>query len=224
MGQLRPYIGRRQIKMFRALIFTALAIGSISAFSIANPKEEFTCEECVTEIRKFGRNVIQNGEFIGEYLRTHWCPTQNDPNCHNNIELEYPKMLDIVVLHFFMDGAIQMCQAEGICDVKSVLVPEEREFTCAECIQGLEYIEALMKDPLFIDQMVVRIEQTYCFLADNEEQCKRDVKAYFPSMHIMAMEHFLVPVDICARTPMCGAPTRPPPSDKPTGDPTKPSY
>ena len=68
-------------------------------------------------------------------------------------------MLDIVILHFFMDGAIQVCQAEGICDVKSVLVPEEREFTCQECIQGLEYIEALLKDPLFIDQMIVRIEE-----------------------------------------------------------------
>merc|ERR1712043_15231 len=103
------------------------------------------------------------GQQIAEYLRTHWCPTQNDPDCHGNIELVYPKMLDIVIVHFFLDGAIQMGQAEGICDVKSVLVPEEREFTC------LEYIEALLKDPLFIDQMVVRIDQTYCFLADNEE-------------------------------------------------------
>merc|ERR1711994_205106 len=197
------YIGRSQIKMFRALIFAALAFGSISAFSIANPKEEFTCQECAREMGLFGRTVIQNGEYIGEYLRTHWCPTQNDPNCHNNIELEYPTMLDIVVLHFFMDGAIDRCQAMGICDVKSVLVPEEREFTCQECIQVGEYIETILKDPFFIDAAVLRLEQTYCFLMDNEEQCKRDVKAYFPSMHMMAVEHFMIPVDLCTCTDGC---------------------
>ena len=74
-------------------------------------------------------------------------------------------MLDIVVLHFFMDEAIERCQAMGICDVKSVLVPEEREFTCQECIQGMEYVEALMKDPLFVDMMVLRLEQVLYFLA-----------------------------------------------------------
>ena len=68
-------------------------------------------------------------------------------------------MLDVVVLHFFMDGAIERCQAMGLCDVKSVLVPEEREFTCQECIQGGEYIEAILKDPLFIDQAVLRLEE-----------------------------------------------------------------
>ena len=77
-------------------------------------------------------------------------------------------MLGLVVLHFFVDGAVGLCQAEGICEVRDVTAmasQKTREFTCQECIQGMEYVEALMKDPLFVDMMVLRLEQVLYFLA-----------------------------------------------------------
>lgn len=209
--------------MVKTIILLALAIGSISAFRVEKEKESFTCEECVRELRIFGKMVIGAGKVLAEYLKTHWCPAQGDEDCHNQIELEYPKMLDIVVIHFFLDGAIFVCQAEGICpvlevqEVSSLSVPEAKEYTCQECVAGMEYVERLMKDPLFVDQMVLRLEQTYCFLAENEAQCKKDVQTYFPSMHATVVNHFLVPVDICAQQPVCGGdgpPTKPPTTHK----------
>merc|ERR1712203_917152 len=107
-------------RMFKALISFALGISSICAFSIAKPREEFTCQECVRELREWGKLVIQSNDDIGAYLQTHWCPSvvPNDSTCHNDIELAYPMMADSIVVHFFIDGAIEMCTAEGICQAK----------------------------------------------------------------------------------------------------------
>jgi len=203
--------------MFKALISFALGISSICAFSIANPRDEFTCQECVRELRDWGKLVITSNDDIGAYLQTHWCPSvvPNDDTCVNDIALAYPMMADSIVVHFFIDGAIEMCTAEGICQAKDLPdllhLPAQREYTCQECVQGLEFIAALLGDPLFVDQMVLRLKTHYCFLQENEAQCQRDVEAYFPSLHRMAINHFMIPVDICTENlGVCGG-TEPPP-------------
>ena len=57
--------------------------------------------------------------YLKAYLSSHWCPAEDAdaPNCPDQVGFwtaEYTKMLDIVVVHFFLDGAIQMCQAEQV--------------------------------------------------------------------------------------------------------------
>merc|ERR1712165_455913 len=192
---------QEDFKMFKSFILLAL-----SAFNVRNLREEFTCQECVYELRVFSRTVFESNDDIAAYVRDHWCPAvlTNDPSCHNHIETEYPKMLDDVILHFFLDGALSWCQAEGICgvgatvDLLDISHKRPREYTCQECIQGMEYIERLMKDPLFVDEMVYRLKTNYCFInAADYNQCISDATAYFPSMHRMAANHYLNPVDMC---------------------------
>merc|ERR1719186_2500711 len=107
------------------------------------------------------------------------------------------------------------CEMEGVCPVKETrealwMTPSVREYTCEECIQGMNYVEALMKDPLFMDMMVLRLKQSYCYLQDNEAKCQADVEEFFPSMHSAVVNHFLNPVDICAGQPACQEPTEAP--------------
>merc|ERR1711997_1244915 len=201
---------QEDFKMFKSFFLFALSVGCISAFNVRNLREEFTCEECVYELRVFSRTVFESNDDIAAYVRDHWCPAvlPNDPTCQNHIETEYPKMLDDVVLHFFLD----------------VSHKRPREYTCQECIQGMEYIEKVMKDPLFVDQMVYRLKTNYCFInAADYNQCVSDVTAYFPSMHRMAANHFLNPVDMCndylldhVCAPPTEAPTTAPPTEAPT--------
>jgi len=51
----------------------------------------------------------------------------------------------------------------------------------------------------------------------DQEECKRIVVEHFAAMHMMAMEKFFIPTEICMQEPVCGgSPTMPP---KPTDGP-----
>ena len=43
-------------------------------------------------------------------------------------------------------------------------------YTCEECVQGLEWVEAYIEDPIMIAEYVVYLEQNYC-LGENEGMC-----------------------------------------------------
>merc|ERR1712212_543862 len=103
--------------------------------------------------------------------------------------------------------AIHVCQTGGACDAA-------KEYTCDECIQGLEWVEAYIEDPIMVAEYVVYLEQNFCLSGGHHDQdkCKRLVVEHFANMHMMAMEKFFIPTEICMNEPVCGAdpPTKPP--------------
>ena len=88
-------------------------------------------------------------------------------------------------------------------------------YTCDECVQGLEWVEMYLEDPIMIAEFRIYLEQNFC-LSDWDD-CKQLVEEHFTAMHVMAMEKFFIPVEICMQEPVCGgSPTFPPkPTDKP---------
>ena len=79
-------------------------------------------------------------------------------------------------------------------------------------MEGLEWVEAYIEDPIMIAEYVVYLEQNFCLgenegmlicwifdgcLLDDWEDCKHLVVEHFADMHIMAMEKFFIPVEIC---------------------------
>jgi hypothetical protein len=83
-------------------------------------------------------------------------------------------------------------------------------YTCEECIQGLEWVEMYIEDPIMIAEYVVYLEQNFCH--SDWDDCKELVVEHFAAMHTMAMEKFFIPTEICMSEPVCGAdpPTKPP--------------
>merc|ERR1712123_63085 len=164
------------------------------------PDTRFRCSECVDEMHKLGWIVRAGADDIQAYLESNYCPTVSDQEfCTENLAWYYTGQLDSIVHHYFMDGAVHICQTMGVCDA--------RRYTCEECVEGLDWVKAYMLDPIMIAEYVIYLEQNFCL--DEWAGCKEGVKEYFPSMHLMAMEKFLIPVEICNQEPVCGA-TRPP--------------
>ena len=105
-----------------------------------------------------------------EYLTANYCPTlpEDSHACDHDISRWYVGMLYSVVEHFFVDGAVHVCQTMGVCDAKASGYlppshPESGEYTCEECIQGLEWVEAYIEDPIMIAEYVVYLEQVCAF-------------------------------------------------------------
>merc|ERR1712228_755971 len=179
-----------------------------SVASLLQPANGFRCSECVDEMRGLGWIVKEGAGPIMEYLQANYCPTLGDEDggvefCRENLAEYYTYMLFAVVQHWFVDGAIHICQTMGVCDAW------HRRYTCEECVEGLKWVEAYMEDPVIVAEMVVYLEQNFCL--DEWTHCKPGVVRHFPPMHAMAMERFMIPQEICNNEPVCGGgPTKPP--------------
>merc|ERR1719251_361699 len=94
-------------------------------------------------------------------------------------------MLYMIVNHFFVDGAQHICMAMGVCHpYKDVLINKEpRPFTCEECVEGMSWVEAYMKDPLWVAEYTLYLEQDYC--VGEKPNCIDLVYTHFPPMHSM---------------------------------------
>jgi len=141
------------------------------------------------------------------YLQANYCPTMSDvEECENNLSKYYPYMLSSVVQHYFVDGANHVCQTMGVCDA--------RRYTCDECVQGLEWVEAYLEDPIMIAEMTVYLGHNFCI--DEWEHCKENVATHFRPMHEMVMEKFMIPTEICNQEPVCtGSTNHPHPTHRP---------
>jgi len=71
---------------------------------------------------------------------------------------------------------------------------KNRRYTCDECIQGLEWVEAYLEDPIMIAEFRIYLEQNFC-LSDWDD-CKQLVEEHFTGMHTMAMEKFFIPTGL----------------------------
>ena len=54
-------------------------------------------------------------------MQENYCPTVDGDigRCKENIAGQYPAMLEMVVNHYFVDGAIHICMAWGVCMPKN---------------------------------------------------------------------------------------------------------
>jgi len=173
--------------------------------ALASEDTRFSCNECVREMHNLGRLIYDGAPHIEEYLKDAYCPTidVDQEMCREDLTAGYAYMLFAVVNHFFVDGALHVCQTGGVCDVYA------REYTCDECVEGLKWVEAYMEDPIQVAEYTLYLMQNVC----TDDRCKDLVAEHFPPMHWMAMEKFMIPVEICNTEPVCTGedpPTRPP--------------
>merc|ERR1712109_107703 len=177
------------------------------------PEARFTCEECVREMHGLAAMVKMGAIPIHDYLRDNYCPTLDSTAaqhfCEDSLFKYYVGMLFAVVEHYFVDGGLHVCQTAGTC--------QAREYTCEECVQGLQWVEAYLEDPIMVAEFRIYLEQNFCLSGGEWEDCKQLVEEHFTAMHNMAMEKFFIPQEICNQEPVCGgSPTFPP---KPTDSP-----
>ena len=83
-------------------------------------------------------------------------------------------------------------------------------YTCEECVEGLEWVQAYMQDPLWVAEYTLYLEQNFC--VNKPDQCVQAVKRHFPPMHELTINEFWNPQELCDSQPVCGAspPTKPP--------------
>merc|ERR1712012_663183 len=177
------------------------------------------CDECVHEMRKMGDIIRHHAPGIEERVRQNYCPSLGEEllqDCEEHLAHSYLAMLNMIVQHFFVDGAQHICQAWGACHPYKAVKP--REFTCAECVEGMEFVEAYMRDPLWVAEYTLYLEQNFCVHDQGDMKCVDMVKTHFPPMHEIAMGAF-DPQNICdADFAVCGA-THPPTPPHPTRPP-----
>merc|ERR1711920_676283 len=92
------------------------------------------------------------------YLAANYCPTTNDEEfCVERLSRYYVGMLYAIVNHYFVDGGLHICQTMGQCEAA-----QNRKYTCEECVEGLEWVEAYIEDPIMVAEYVVYLEQNFC--------------------------------------------------------------
>merc|ERR1711894_55553 len=143
---IRPCL--RMMKLV-ALVFCLVSLTQ------AAPEPRIACQECMDEMHVLGRIVKMSAAEIEEYLKVNYCPTldaEYQGMCEQNLAGNYVAMLQMIVNHFFVDGAGHICLAWGVCQPKEVAAlignKQPRPFTCPECIEGMELVQAYMTDPL----------------------------------------------------------------------------
>merc|ERR1712183_609823 len=139
----------RTFARMRVVILLSLLAGAFAA-----PESRFLCSECVDEMHKLGHMVKMGAVYIHDYIRDNYCPTLGDHQhfCRESLS------------SYYVDGALHVCQTGGVCEAA-------KEYTCDECIQGLEWVEAYTEDPIMIAEFTIYLEQNYC-LSDWDD-CKQ---------------------------------------------------
>merc|ERR1712107_927202 len=129
----------------------------MGASAFAAPDTRFLCSECVDEMHNLGFLVRAGAHDIRDYLAANYCPTveaNQQDFCIEKLARYYIGMLDAIVHHYFMDGAVHVCQTMGVCDAFM-----SGRYTCEECVQGLEWVENYIEDPIMIAEYVVYLPE-----------------------------------------------------------------
>merc|ERR1711976_648213 len=70
-----------------------------------------------------GYIVKMGAAEMEEYLKANYCPTlpeEHQGQCEQNLADNYVAMLQMIVNHFFVDGAGHICLAWGVCQPREV--------------------------------------------------------------------------------------------------------
>ena len=68
-------------------------------------------------------------------------------------------------------------------------------------------MESYLEDAVMVAEFTVYLEQNFCI--PEWTHCKEWTKRDFPRLHMMAMEKFFIPIEICNSEPVCGGGTTP---------------
>jgi hypothetical protein len=80
----------------------------------------------------------------------------------------------------------------------------------------MEWIEFYLEDPIFQAEARLFLETHWCPEAHpNGPHCPATVAKHFVPMHVMVMEKFMIPQEICNHLPVCGGSTHGPHSTHP---------
>merc|ERR1711944_72449 len=127
----------------------------------------FLFSECVREMHGLAAMVKMGAIPIHDYIRDNYSPTLDSTAaqhfCEDSLSKYYVGMLFGVVEHYFVDGALHVCQTAGTCSA--------REYTCDECIQGLEWVEMYLEDPIMIAEFRIYLEQNFCLSGRLQGAC-----------------------------------------------------
>ena len=144
----------------------AAIVLAVATLTSSIPQTKFlNCGECIFEMQHLSYLIKQEANLFEAYLTDNYCPGLGEfaEQCENEMVGHYTQALFMVVQHYFVDGAAHICQAAGICDVKGVQeLKEPRPYTCEECVQGLEWVEMYMEDPIMVAEFTIYLEQNYC--------------------------------------------------------------
>merc|ERR1711971_955807 len=123
--QLAPSSARMRVVILLSLLAGAIAAPESRLFGPTIPT--FLCSECVDEMHKLGHMVKMGAVVIHDYIRDNYCPTLGDHRhfCRESLSRYYVGMLYAVVEHYFVDGALHVCQTGGVCEAA-------KEYTCDE--------------------------------------------------------------------------------------------
>merc|ERR1712211_112006 len=113
----------------RAIVLLSLLAGAMAA-----PESRFLCSECVDEMHKLGHMVKMGAVYIHDYIRDTYCPTHGDHQhfCRESLSRYYVGMLYAIVEHYFVDGALHVCQTE-----ESVRLPRSTPASASRDWSGL---------------------------------------------------------------------------------------
>ena len=105
-----------QSKMKISFAFFLLGL----AYTSAAPEMRFSCSECREEMHKLGGMVKYGAKDIADYLTANYCPTlpADSEACEHDLSRHYVGMLYTIVNHYFVDGAVHICQTMGVCDAR----------------------------------------------------------------------------------------------------------
>ena len=108
-----------------------LSLGLLLALASAAHLPEvrdFTCQECIDEMHHLGGLVKGGANDIMGFLKEEYCPTLegHEEQCQQDLVKGYVQMLNMVVQHYFVDGAQHICSAWNVCHADSVLRKDPR--------------------------------------------------------------------------------------------------
>jgi hypothetical protein len=99
----------------------------------------------VDEMHKLGGMLRLGAKDIEDYLTANYSPTLPEVLSERCVE-DHGR-------HFFVVGAVHICQTMGVSDA--------RQYTCEECMKGLEWAEAYLEDPIMVAEYVVYLQQNF---------------------------------------------------------------
>ena len=83
------------------------------------------------EVQENNHKTISNiFLYFQEFLKVEYCGMMDEEHfeqCQQDLAGSYVEMLYMISHHYFNDGAIHVCEAAGICDVRSQLIGNGKE-------------------------------------------------------------------------------------------------
>ena len=106
----------------------SLAVLVALASAAQLPQTRFSCQECIDEMHHLGGLVRQGAPAMMGFLKEEYCPTLegHEEQCQQDLVKGYVQMLNMVVQHYFVDGAQHICSAWNVCHADSVLRKDPR--------------------------------------------------------------------------------------------------